>query len=1187
MGTSCKHSTSRVRRITAPPIRARGIRLLLLAAVMLLGCTSRTHEMKDEADAQNAPAAAADQVAEALAQFNHGAALLEQYRCPEAAKAFAEVLQVFPNWTAARFNLGLAYLSEPRIAGEKKRENLEKARQAFEEVLTLDPNHLHARFLLGLYYQDTEQNGKALECFEKVQQSDSDDPFVAYKCAEALLGLERRKEAVRELDRVVALDPGFVSAYYRLGTEYRLTRQGEKMAAMLARFKELKDVELAWGSYEVSRYIGNTGKYYVPLDADSLPLSRPETRGAPRVLFSPQVKEIDARTKAWKWAGGTVDLPGIAVGDLDGDGDLDLVLTAVGEAGSTSVWFNDGEGTFSPGPEIADRGVSPCLGDVNNDGHLDLWLGRAGLDYLLLNEGRGRFNRAPYGPVRDDSLVTGRARLMDLDSDGDLDLLSLRWRAGSDPARGRTVPASSALYRNNRDGTYADITTPLHLGFPEIALATLVYDDFDNDRDLDLILFPVNGKPIAWVNDRVGKYHILDAQATGLSVEGVVGAASGDPNKDGKRDLLIFTGKEVRLFLSRGRFRFEEDKEFAAAFGSLGGTGGQFADMDNDGDLDIVIPDAHRRDGTRGPVLLLNDWHRHRFLDAAQVDPGNLLAAIQTKENASCVAADFTGDGKCDILLAPIGEKPTLIENATPGGHWIELDLCGTRPGNKTSRSANSAVGTRVEVRTGTVFQQMVVGTSSGSVAMPPLRIHFGLGDNSKVDWLRMSWPDGALQAEMEVPADRVVRIAEVSRKTNSCPHLFAWTGSNYELVSDFGGVGGLGYLIAPGIYAKPDPTEYLPIPRLQPRGGEYMLQITEPLEEVVYLDEVKLIAVDHPAGTEVYPNEMMAVNVPPPPFELLCFKEPIDPVRAVNHRGEDVTEEIGKIDRRYAGATDPDGRFKGFAKDHFVELDFGDRLSRLARDARLVLFLYGWVDYAYSSSNYAASQAGMRLKAPSIHVLRDGRWVEVFHEVGYPAGLQHMMTLDGTGRILPGDRKIRISSNMDLYWDRIFLAEHLPSVPLLLKEVPAKSADLHFLGYPREYSPDGRRPNLYDYSNVDRTASWKLMDGDYTRYGEVGELLKEVDDCCVIMGHGEEVTLRFPADAFRPVAEGRRRTFILKTDSYCKDMDLYTAHSDAVEPLPFHAMSGYPYGPNEHYPDNEKTRAYRRLFNTRRVHVR
>ena len=241
-------------------------------------------------------------------------------------------------------------------------------------------------------------------------------------------------------------------------------------------------------------------------------------------------------------------------------------------------------------------------------------------------------------------------------------------------------------------------------------------------------------------------------------------------------------------------------------------------------------------------------------------------------------------------------------------------------------------------------------------------------------------------------------------------------------------------------------------------------------------------------------------------------------------------------------------------------------------------------VEYGYSSTNFAASQAGLRLKAPSIQVLCAGRWVELFHEIGYPAGINHTMTVDVTGKVLPGDRFLRISSNMELYWDRIVLAPIEPASTFTAREASAHSADLHYLGYPREYTPDGRQPNLLDYHNLDRSVTWKTMEGSYTRYGDVRELLEAADNCYVIMGPGEEVTLRFAAEAFGPVPAGRSRTFLLKTDSYCKDMDRHTASPDTVGPLPFHAMSAYPYRSDEKYPDTEKTRSYRQRYNTRPV---
>ena len=1192
----------------------------------------------------------------ALAEFNKGAALLEQYRYTEAAKAFETVLELAPDWNAARFNLGLAYFNLQETPGGT--DYLKNAQQAFEAVLKADPNHLSARFCLGLYWQNLGQNDKALECFRAVHQADAADPHVAYKYAETLLSVGRNEEGTRMLEEVVALDPGFISAIYRLAGQYQRTKQREKALPLFERFKKLSESELTGGSFTVLKAYGTVGKYYMALGADNLPRPAQETppagRAGPaaaRILFSPEVKSLppkiqNPKPKTQNYALG--GLPGLAAGDVDGDGDIDLLITAIGprsplmrgqvypcesrgggklvpsEAGngSTSLWLNNGKGEFSHRATIAQQGISPCFGDVDNDGDLDLWLGCAGPDIYFENDGKGTFGiQNSEFRIQKGAAITCCARLVDLDSDGDLDFLAFRTAPalfspatcgqGLPPAQVRGLIGGS-VYNNNSDGSFTDIAEKLGLRLEKTAVAAVVCDDFDNDRDLDLVIFPSgSGQPLAWVNDRAWQYHILSAEKTGLSATGVFSATSGDPDKDGDRDLLVFTDKGLHLFRNqacpepgrRGGFRFVLDQSFADSCGRLGGTGGQFVDMDNDGDLDIVIADAFRRDGSRGPALLINDWPRNRFINANELDPGNLLAAIKTNGNASCVVADFTGDGRCDILLAAAGEKPVLIENATPGGHWIEIDLLGTRGQDRKSRSNNSGIGARIEIKTGDIFQQYVVGVPSGPVAMPPYRIHAGLGQYAGVDWLRIMWPDAVLQAELELPADQVITITELQRKTSSCPHLFAWDGLHFEFVSDFGGMGGIGYLTAPGVYSKPDSTEYIPIPNLASRDGEYIFQVLEPIEETVYFDEAKLIAVDHPAGTQVYPNEMMAVSAPPPTFELFCFKDIIEPMRAIDHRGIDVTKEISAIDRRYAGATDLDPRFVGFAKDHFVELDFGNCLSELSPqsprlDRGLVLFLYGWVEYPYSATNFAASQADLCMHPPSIHVLRDGVWVELFHEVGYPAGVQHMMTLDVTGKVLPSDQRIRISSNMELYWDRIFIAPILDFLlapatgrgtpadrrGLIVQEVPVKSADLHFLGYPREYSPDGRQPLLYDYDNIDRAVPWKIMPGDYTRYGQVGEILSEADDCYVIMGRGEELTLRFSADAFGPIPAGYSRTFILKTDSFCKDMDLYSAYPDTVEPLPFHLMSNYPYGPDEKYPDDQKRQQYRQRFNTRRV---
>ncbi len=1152
--------------------------LLLAAAIFVLqGCARAPAERTSQTQAD-----IPDAVRQALAQFNQGAALLEQYKYVEAAQAFEEVLDAAGGWTAARFNMGLAYLNMQEEAGAQ--ENLTKAKEAFESVLKADPGHGYARFCLGLYHQHVGDHAAALECFRMVHEADPTDPHTAYKYAETLIGQDQKELAAEILAQVIEQDPGFVSAVYRLAMTYQRDGRREEARALFARFRDLQNAELTGGTFAVLNTYGTVGKYCLALGADNLPLQPPQVASA-RVLFSPQLRRFSQRTSTWTAGQVGVKLPGVAAGDVDGDGDIDLCLCALDANGATVLWLNDGAGAFAKGQALAEGGICPALGDVDNDGDIDLWLGCAGADVYFANDGAGHFERAQLEGVTPGHVATGSARLVDIDSDGDLDLMASHLAQGSVPAGGPAKGAAGNVYNNNRDGSFVDIGEKLGLAFDASVLAASVCDDFDNDRDLDLIVFPQDGPPVGWVNDRIWQYRLSDAQSMGLAgLDGVLGATTGDPDGDGDRDLLVFTDKAIHLLRNTGGFRFERDADFTKRCGRTGASGGQFVDMDNDGDLDIVVADRLRPDGNRGPVLLLNEWPRGRFIDAAEVDSGNLFAALAFDAYASCIAADFTANGKCDVFLAPAGQEPVLIENITQGGHWIQVDLQGIQGQDGKSRSNNSAIGARVDVKAGLISQQHVVGMGSGPVASPPLRVHVGLGAQAQVEWLRITWPDAVLQAELELPADQVLKIAEVQRKVSSCPHLFAWNGSHIEFVSDFGGMGGCGYLVAPGIYAPPDSTEYVPVPNLAPREGEYQLQVMEPLEEIVYMDEVKLLAVDHPAGTTVYPNEMMAVNAPAPEFELFCVGETIEPVGAVDHRGVDVTEALKAVDRTYAGPTEPDPRFVGYAENHVIELDFGERLSSVGPDARLVLFLYGWVHYGYSATNFSAGQAGIALQAPSIYVEREGQWVELFHEVGYPAGIRHMMTLDVTGAILPTDRRIRVATNMELYWDQIFLAPVLSDAALRVESVAVSSADLHFLGYPREYSPDGRHPNLYDYAQVDRALPWKTMRGTYTRYGDVTALLDEPDDRYVIMGPGEEITLRFPADAAGAVAAGYHRSFILKTDSFCKDMDLYTAYPETVEPLPFHGMSTYPYEPDETYPQGDEYQKYHDEFNTRHI---
>jgi hypothetical protein len=142
---------------------------------------------------------------------------------------------------------------------------------------------------------------------------------------------------------------------------------------------------------------------------------------------------------------------------------------------------------------------------------------------------------------------------------------------------------------------------------------------------------------------------------------------------------------------------------------------------------------------------------------------------------------------------------------------------------------------------------------------------------------------------------------------------------------------------------------------------------------------------------------------------------------------------------------------------------------------------------------------------------------------------------------------------------------------------------DLRFRGFSAvTIDPERTQPESFDYSQVSPVSMWNPTPGFYTRYGDVTPLLQTIDDRLVIMGSGDEIALTFPAAGLPALARGWTRDFLLLVDGWAKDADPNTAFSQSVEPLPFHAMSAYPYRANEHFPDDALHRAYLLEYNTR-----
>ena len=712
----------------------------------------------------------------------------------------------------------------------------------------------------------------------------------------------------------------------------------------------------------------------------------------------------------------------------------------------------------------------------------------------------------------------------------------------------------------------------------------VLYFDFDDDRDLDLYLINYDTANRLFLNDRVGHYTDAAARFPNLADAGPgLGALVGDLDGNGRQDVLLLRGPQPpRLFLQAGRGRYIEDAAFAAVARDVGGAaGGLISDVDLDGDFDVVLLSAGAGEEFAHRILLSRG--------AGSFTAPALLGSVHPAPNArGAVALDIDGDGSLELLVARVGDRPQLWQADAPEDrHW--LAVIPAKSEEEALLTAPGADGLLVEVKAGRRLQVASVTASAGYLGAPPRRVHFGLGRSATADYVRLSWADAVLQSELEVAADQSWRVTKMTRKPSSCPILFCWDGERFAFVTDFLGGGGIGFFTAPGEYAPPDPTEDIRIPPalIAVRDGRYLLRVTEPLEEITYFDELHLVAYDHPDDRELYPDERLTGTPPFPTGQPFAVSAKIFPETARNARGEDVLDHIREIDRRYT-APPADPRFVGYAADHWIELDFGERLALPpsaagAPSPRLVLYLYGWVEYTYSHVNYAAYQAGLTMRPPSIEVPDgDGGWRPAVADMGFPAGLPRMMTIDISQLPIAADGRLRIRTNMEVFWDQIFAGVDVGDPGIRVHRLRPDVAELRHLGYPREYSPDGNDPTVYDYHRIDHGVPFKNMAGSFTRFGDVRELLKAADDQFVIMARGEEIAIEFDAGQLPGLEDGWSRTFVLHADGYCKDMDLYTAFPDSVGPLPFHGMDNYP--PVKEPRNVEELRNYRHTWNTRKI---
>ncbi|MDT7540227.1 MAG: hypothetical protein QOE33_131 [Acidobacteriota bacterium] len=783
--------------------------------------------------------------------------------------------------------------------------------------------------------------------------------------------------------------------------------------------------------------------------------------------------------------------------------------------------FPGGASNIAPGPESV-LGI-----DFNYDFKTDLVLAGAGGVRLLRQDDANAFTDVTAqaklpAPVANAS-YTG-AWAADIEADGDLDIV-LGMERGA-----------PTILRNNGDGTFAES----HPFAGVSGLRGFAWADFDADGDPDAALVDGEGHLHVFINERTGQFKER-ALPPDFPVARAINAA--DVNSDGVIDLLVARADGIITRLSdKNEGRGWETTEVARVSNAPNFLEGEFrllvADLDNNGGLDLLLTSTPPMGF--GSLVWLGDGQ------------GNFKPLDKAVELVSISdAADLDGDGRLDLLGLSSDGQPTRATNrGAKNYHWQQVRPRAAKAVGD-QRINSFGVGGEMEIRAGLLVQkQRVTG---------PL-VHFGLGDQMGADVVRIVWPNGSVRAEFELKADQTITAEQ--RLKGSCPFLFAYDGHGMKFVKDAVPWGSaIGLRINTLGTARVEATEEwyrIGGDQLAPRDGFYDLRLTAELWETYYYDQLALITVDHPAGTDIFVDERFVI--PPVKLAITAVETPHKIARALDDQGEDVTDVLSALDEKYLD-TFGRGRYQGVTRDHYVEVDLGDDAPQ---EGPLYLIAQGWMHPTDSSVNVAISQGHDVSAKPLSLEVPDGKggWIVAEPNLGFPAGRKKICLFDLSHVFRPNaPRRLRLRTNLEIFWDSIEWARGLPDAQVKTMRLDPQTADLHYRGYSVIEHPNDSSPEVPDYNRIASSKQvWRDLVGYYTRFGDVRELLARADDRYVIMNAGDEMALRFNAPPAPPA--GWVRDFVIAGDGWIKDGDFNSTFSKTVLPLPYHERREYTSSP-------------------------
>ena len=1092
-------------------------------------------------------------IADAYRLNTLGVAYMNQQRPADAQKYLEQALEADPKFAVARLNLGVSLLAQQK---------LEPARAALEAAAQQLPKDAYAWYNLGLVYKDLGEAEKGIAAFLHVTEIAPNGADAYYFTGYLYSQLKKYDEAIAAFQKGLALNGLHASSEF--GLARALQRKGDAAAARehLARFQKITTEHL--GTPFGAGY-GDQGRYSLA----ELPLnSVVDVPAAIPVRFTPEANAFVSKSAG----GGRIEIgpsTGACFFDYDGDGKPDLFLVSGAADGSSRLLHNLGDGRFEDvtaeaGIHLTGSGLGCAAGDFDNDGHTDLAACLSDGVRLLHNKGDGKFEDVTQAAgIRKEKGCVGLT-FVDYDHDGDLDLYITTAPDAAAPG----TPPHNVLWRNNGNSTFTDVSAETALGFAATG-AGVVTTDFNNDRAVDFVIAGGQAGASIYLNPREGKFTPLGGiDFNKEKLPAAVGVVAFDFDKDGWMDLAFTHAGAPGVSLWRNVEGKRLERIPLPDLGWQKGWGIAALDYDNDGWLDLV---AAGESSNGGELLLLRNLGSKGWAD---VTKDVHLDVVKLTQPRAIAVADIAGKGQADLVVTQLGGAPLVLRNEGGNQHnWMSIDL-------KALNDNKSGFGTKVELYAGTLYQKWEVAGASGYLGQSAAPILAGLGSERNAEVVRLLWPTGVPQDEINLAAKKVHSIAELDRRGSSCPVLFSWNGHEYEFIADMIGPGVVGHWVGPGERDVPDPDEYLKVAArsVKPRNGMLSLRFMEPMEETVYLDQVRLLAIDHPAAYEVFPNERFVSAPPFPEFRVIATRDAHVPIGAWDDKGNDVLGLISKRDRKYV--TDfQELPFAGFAKLHWIELDLGEWDAQKP----LRLIIDGYTDYFTATSMYAADQAGIKVIPPYVEALdAQGKWVRVVEDMGFPAGLERTMVADLTGKLPAGTRRIRIINNLKIYWDAIRIDQTPDAPDVRVAQVPLARAALDFVGYPREMRLKPASDTIYSYSHRSMTGPYARAAGNYTRYGDVFDLLRDSDDRFVVFGSGEGLKLDFDPRELPAPPAGWIRDYFFYADGFEKDLDFYAAHAFTVEPLPRHSLLPYPYPKGSGYPSDAEHLGYQLEYNTR-----